>query len=235
MAVVGDTLGGEASFEDAGYCERQLTCGLIVPSRRKTQTATTYRQNLNNADKEVQGLLLLHNFTMSYLSKGLGGDNRLIDEETIMRKLLVITTLALCAAWASAQAVGGASGSMGKGVGATGSTNSNTGTTGNTGTMGSQNNGMTSTTPDDMRMNPNTGTTGNTGTMGSQNNGTTSTTPDDMRMNPNTGTTGNTGTMGNSMGTMGAGTNSGDGVSGTMGTDGTGNGASSSRTTGHGK
>jgi hypothetical protein len=178
---------------------------LIVPSRRKTQTATTYRQNLNNADKEVQGLLLLHNFTMSYLSKGLGGDNRLIDEETIMRKLLVITTLALCAAWASAQAVGGASGSMGKGVGATGSTNSNTGTTGNTGTMGSQNNGMTSTTPDD------------------------------MRMNPNTGTTGNTGTMGNSMGTMGTGTNSGDGVSGTMGTDGTGNGTSSSRTTGHGK
>ena len=136
MAVVGDTLGGEASFEDAGYCERQLTCRLIVPSHRKTQTATTYRQNLNNADKEVQGSLLLHNFTMSHLSKGLGGDNRLIDEETSMRKLLVITTLALCAAWASAQAVGGASGSMGKGVGATGSTNSNTGTTGNTGTMG---------------------------------------------------------------------------------------------------
>jgi len=205
VAVVGDTLGGEASFEDAGYCERQLTCRLIVPSHRKTQTATTYRQNLNNADKEVQGSLLLHNFTMSHLSKGLGGDNRLIDEETSMRKLLVITTLALCAAWASAQAVGGASGSMGKGVGATGSTNSNT------------------------------GTTGNTGTMGGQNNGTTSTTPDDMRMNPNTGTTGNTGTMGNSMGTMGTGTNSGDGVSGTMGTDGTGNGTSSSRTTGHGK
>ena len=205
MAVVGDTLVGAASFEDAGYCERQLTCRLIVPSHRKTQTATTYRQNLNNADKEVQGSLLLHNFTMSHLSKGLGGDNRLIDEETSMRKLLVITTLALCAAWASAQAVGGASGSMGKGVGATGSTNSNT------------------------------GTTGNTGTMGSQNNGTTSTTPDDMRMNPNTGTTGNTGTMGNSMGTMGTGTNSGDGASGTMGTDGTGNGTSSSRTTGHGK